>query len=142
MKMNTHLTFDGQCEEAFRFYQKCLGGTIISMVTWGETPAARQAPPGWEGKIIHATLESSDSGDFRLTGADVCAEQGYQTPQGFSILLAPASAAEAERVFDALSQDAREIRMKLDRTFWAERFGMVVDRFGIPWMVNFEKTRA
>jgi PhnB protein len=97
-----------------------------------ESPLAAGVPPTWQDKILHATL---DLGEARLTGADVSIEEGYRPPEGFSVLLEPASAADAVRVFARLSEGGT-VRMPLQRTFWAERFGMVTDRFGIPWMLN------
>ncbi|MBI3556104.1 MAG: VOC family protein [Deltaproteobacteria bacterium] len=132
MKLNPHLSFNGQCEEAFQFYQRCLGGKIVAMLPYGDTPMAEQVPPDWRKKIIHATLDLSE---VRLTGADVSDDQGYQRPQGFSVLLSPATAAEADRVFASLSENGT-VQMAIQETFWAQRFGMVVDRFGVPWMVS------
>ena len=97
------LAFDGQCEPAFRFYERCLSGSITFMQTWGESPMAAQAPQGWSGKIAHATLKV---GDTALLGSDVPAGV-YKKPQGFSIILQMDDAAAAERVFNALAEKAR-----------------------------------
>ncbi len=134
MNLNPHLTFNGECESAFRFYEKNLGGKITLMMTYGDSPIAAQAPPGWGDKILHATLSL---GDHRLTGADVPPEH-YQKPQGFSVLLHVSSAAEADRIF-AVLKEGGTVQMPLQETFWAVRFGMVVDQFGTPWIVNCEK---
>jgi PhnB protein len=131
MRLNPYLTFDGQCEAAFRFYEGCLGGKIVMMMTYGESPLADQAPPGWRGKVLHATLAL---GDQVLAGADAPPEH-YQKPQGFSVALDVDDAAEAGRIFEALAEDGA-VQMPLQETFWALRFGMVVDRFGTPWMIN------
>jgi len=133
VRLNPHLTFDGTCEEAFRFYQECLGGEIGAMVRYQGSPLEGRVPSAWRQKILQATLEL---GDDRLTGADVTAEEGYVPPTGFSVLLEPATLAEAERVFSQLGAGG-EVLLRLQETFWADRFGMIVDRFGIPWMVNF-----
>jgi PhnB protein len=95
MQVNPLLAFNGQCEAAFRFYEKCLGGKIVTMMTYGDTPAAEQAPPDWRKKIIHATLSL---GDQVLMGADATPER-YQKPQGFSVMLGLGDAPEAERIF-------------------------------------------
>jgi len=116
MRVNPHLTFDGRCEEAFRFYVAVLGGRIVAMLPYRVSPLATGVPLEWRDKILHATL---DLGEGRLTGADVSLEEGYRPPEGFSVLLEPGS-----------------VGMPLQKTFWAERFGMVTDRFGIPWMLN------
>jgi PhnB protein len=132
MRLNPHLTFDGRCEEAFRFYVGVLQGRIVSMLPYRVSPLADRVPAEWRDRILHATL---DLGEGRLTGADVSSDQGYRTPDGFSVLLEPEDAAEAERIFARLSEGGR-VGMPLQQTFWAERFGMVTDRFGIPWMLN------
>jgi PhnB protein len=100
------------------------------MLTWGDSPMARDAPPAWGGKIAHATLEI---GNTRIQGADP-GPGGYKTPQGFAISLDP-DVAEAESLFAALAQDGT-ITVPLQQTFWARAFAMVTDRFGIPWIIN------
>lgn len=132
MRLNPHLAFDGRCEEAFRFYVGALGGQILAMLPYRGSPFAERVPLEWRDRILHATL---DLGEGRLTGADVSSEEGYRAPEGFSVLLEPGNAAEAERIFGRLSEGGR-VGMPLQKTFWAERFGMVTDRFGIPWMLN------
>jgi PhnB protein len=131
MGLTTHLNFNGECEAAFRFYEQTLGGKIISMHTYDSTPAGQQVPPDWQKKIMHAEMKI---GDVLLMGADVPADR-YQTPQGFSITFQTDQPAEADRVFAALAQNA-EVQMPIQQTFWSARFGMLVDQFGIPWMVN------
>ena len=131
MQLNPHLAFNGQCEAAFRFYEKCLGGKVVFMLSYADSPMAEQVPADWGKKILHATL---GLGDQRLTGADVPPEW-YKKPQGFSVSLNVSLAAEAERIFNALAENGT-VQMPLQETFWALRFGMVVDQFGIPWMVN------
>lgn len=133
MEVNPHLSFNGQCEEAFRFYEKCLGGKIVVMLTYGDSPAAAQTPAQWHRKIIHCTLALDDQ---RLTGADVL-PGSYEKPQGFSVFL-NVDAKDGERVFNALAENGA-MQMQLQQTFWAERFGMVIDRFGIPWIVNVRR---
>jgi PhnB protein len=131
MQLNPHLAFNGQCQEAFRFYEKCLGGKVVFMMTYGDSPMADQVTSDWGKKIIHATLAL---GDQRLTGADEPPEW-YKKPQGFSVSLNVGAAAEAERIFHALAENGT-VQMPLQETFWALRFGMLVDQFGTPWMVN------
>jgi PhnB protein len=134
MQLNPHLAFNGQCEAAFKFYEKCLGGKITFMMTYGDSPVAEQTPPGRHTKILHATLAL---GDDRLTGADVSPES-YQKPQGFSVTLQIVDAAEADRIFKALAENGT-IQMPVQETFWALRFGMLLDQFGTPWIVNCGK---
>jgi PhnB protein len=131
MQLNPHLSFNGQCEEAFKFYQQCLGGNIQLMMTHGDSPIGDQVPSEWRDKILHATLVV---GETTLMGADVPPDS-YKEPRGFSVTIQINDPADAERTFRALSEGGT-VTMPLQETFWAARFGMVVDRFGIPWMVN------
>ncbi|MES2102608.1 MAG: VOC family protein [Pseudomonadota bacterium] len=137
MQMHPYLTFDGRCEAAFNFYQKVLGGKIVMMMNHGDSPMAGQVPKEWGEKILHARLEI---GDMVLMGSDSPPDY-REKPQGFSVSLSMADPAEAERIFAALSEKA-EVRMPLQQTFWAVRFGMLVDQFGIPWMVNCEQPQS
>jgi PhnB protein len=135
MKLTPYLNFDGRCLEAFEFYEKCLGGKITFKMKYGEAPMpAAQTPPGMSGKILHATFAL---GDQLLQGADGPAEH-YRKPQGFSIALSLSDAPQSERIFAALAEGGA-VGMPIQETFWALRFGMVTDRFGIPWMINCEK---
>ena len=134
MKLNPHLAFNGQCEAAFKFYEECLGGKITFMMTYGDSPVAEQTSPGRRTKILHATLAL---GHDRLTGADVSPES-YQEPQGFSVSLQIGDAAEADRIFKALAENGA-VQMPVQETFWALRFGMLVDQFGTPWIINCGK---
>jgi PhnB protein len=136
MKWNPFLTFNGQCEAAFRFYEQCLGGKIVMLLTWGNSPMADQAPPEWAGKICHATLTV---GDNVLSGADAPAPQ-YEAPKGFLIQLNVPAPTEAERIFAALAEKGT-VQMPLQQTFWAARYGHVLDEFGIPWAINCELAR-
>lgn len=131
MQLSPYLTFNGQCEAAFKFYQQCLGGNIQTMMTWGESPMTDQVPSEWRDKIIHTTLVV---GETVLSGADAPPDR-YEEPRGFSVTIQIDDPAEAERIFSALSEGGK-VQMPLQPTFWAVRFGMAVDRFGIPWMVN------
>ena len=137
MALNPYLYFDGQCEEAFKFYQKCLGGKITFMMSWEDSPMAGQTPPGWAMKILHAALASDDG---LLEGCDAMPGE-YKKPQSFCVMLKPKGAAEAERIFRALAEDGT-VQIPMAQTFWALRFGMVVDRFGMPWLINCEKPTA
>jgi len=123
------LVFNGECDAAFTLYQQCLGGTVTFRLAWGDSPMADQAPPEWRDKILHATLTL---GGTALSGADVLS---YQRPQGFQIQLNLDDVAAAERIFTQLAEGG-EVTVPLQQTFWAQRFGAVVDRFGVPWSVN------
>jgi len=132
--MNPYLVFSGQCEAAFKFYQECLGGKIEALFPFGETPSAEHVPPGWQKKIMHATLIV---GENVLMGSDAPPDH-YKAPQGFSVSLQVKEPAEAERVFQALAEGGT-VQMPIQKTFWSVRFGMLTDRFAIPWMVNCEQ---
>ena len=134
MKLNPYLVFNGQCEAAFKFYAQCLGGKIEAMFTHGETPAAQYVPPDWHKKIMHVHLSI---GDESLMGSDAPPDH-YQKPQGFSVSLQIKDPADAERAFHALAENGT-VTMPIQQTFWSVRFGMLVDQFGIPWMVNCEQ---
>jgi PhnB protein len=131
VQINPYLNFNGDCGAAFRFYEKCLGGRIVMLQTHGESPLADQVPPGWRDRVIHARLEV---GDAVLMGSDAPPEH-YEKPQGLSVSLGVAKPEEAERIFNALAEGGT-VQMPIQKTFWSVRFGMLVDRFGIPWMVN------
>jgi len=135
MRANAHLTFRGECEAAFRFYEQTLGGQLITMLRYGDSPMAASVPPDWRDKIVHATLSLGDGS--LLLGADVEPEH-YQQPRGFYVLLTVATANDAQRVFSALAEGGR-VEMALQKTFWSEAFGVVVDRFGVPWEVGCER---
>ncbi|HLK49664.1 MAG TPA: VOC family protein [Bryobacteraceae bacterium] len=134
MQLNTHLNFNGQCEEAFQFYQKSLGGIIAAMVRHEGTPAAEHVPAEWRQKIMHAELKLEGQ---ILMGADAPPNR-YRPPQGFAVTIQTQQSAEADRIFRSLAENG-EVQMPIQETFWAARFGMLVDRFGIPWMVNCPK---
>jgi PhnB protein len=135
MQMNTYLTFDGRCEEAFSFYARVLGGSIESMFRNGDTPVADQVPADWRDKIMHATLNLPGG---VLMGSDSQPGSVPVEPAGFAISLHPKEPADAERIFAALSEGGT-VQMPIQQTFWSVRFGMLTDRFGIPWMVNCEQ---
>jgi PhnB protein len=134
MNTSSHLHFKGNCREAFNSYAEVLGGRIVFAMTFGESPAAEQTAPEMRDQIIHARL---DLGGQFLLGCD--APPGhYQAPQGFNVMVAVEEPAEAQRIFEALARNGT-VTMPFQETFWARRFGMCTDRFGIPWMVNCAK---
>jgi PhnB protein len=134
MQLNPYLMFNGRCEAAFKFYERCLGGKIVAMLTHAETPIADQVPSEMRDKIIHARLVV---GDKVLMGSDAPPDR-YEEAKGFSVTLGIDDPVEAERVFHALAENGT-VGMPIQKTFWAIRFGMLVDQFGIPWMVNCEQ---
>ena len=130
-QLDAYLTFDGNCADAMRFYERTLGGKL-SLMTHADSPMAAQTPPGSADRIMHARLDF-DGG--MVMASDWMAGQPYGGMKGFSLSLIYPTAAEARRMFDTLAQGG-QVTMPMDKTFWAEAFGMLVDRFGTPWMVN------
>ena len=134
MNANLYLHFKGCCEEALNFYEKALGGVIEAMINHRDTPAAAQTAPEWLDKIIHERIRFGTD----VVMASDAPEGRYIKPQGFTLSLRTDTAEEAERAFAALSEKG-QVGMAMAETFFAYRFGMVTDRFEIPWMVLCEK---
>ncbi|TFV44111.1 VOC family protein [Bradyrhizobium niftali] len=130
--LNPYLFYQDTCEAAFNFYAKVLGGKIDAMMRASDAPPDMPAAPGREKTIMHARM--SLPGGSVLMASDAPPER-VQKPQGFSISLTIADVADAERKFNALA-DGGTVTMPFSKTFWAKGFGMCVDKFGIPWMVN------
>ena len=129
--LDAYVFFNGNCAEAMRFYERTLGGKL-DMMTHAQSPIADQVPPGSADRIMHARLTIDGR---NLMASDSMVGQPYGGMKGFSLALAYPTAAEAKRVFDALA-DGGQVTMPLQKTFWAEAFGMLTDRFGTPWMIN------
>ena len=137
MNLNAHLNFNGNCATALQFYEQHLGAKTLFTLTYAASPLAGQFPAECGDKVMHATLEV---GGTTVMAAD--SPPGfYETPKGFCLALSPEDPAEAERVFLALAENGT-VTMPLAETFWASSFGMLVDQFGIPWMVNCGKAVA
>lgn len=131
-QLDAYLFFDGNCAEAMRFYERTLNGKIEMMMTHAESPMGAQASPGNANRIMHASITI----DGRLLMAsDSMADQPYEEMKGFSLSLLYPTVAEAQQVFDALAKGG-QVRMPMEKTFWAESFGMLTDRFGTPWMIS------
>jgi PhnB protein len=133
MLLNPYLTFRGDCEAAFTLYAQVLGGKIEAMMRHQGSPMEGHVAPEWRSKIMHARLVV---GGQVLMGSDAPPDR-QEDSKGFSVSITVDQPAEAERIFHALAEKGT-VRMPIQKTFWAERFGMLVDRFGIPWMVNCE----
>ncbi len=131
MQFIAHLNFSGNCEEAFGFYENCLGGKIQSLTRYSETPAGSQVPPDFSNKVMHATLVA---GDQILMGWDAPPTH-YHAPAGINVAIQLNDVSASERIFKAMTEGGN-ITMPLQQTFWSPRFGMFTDRFGIPWMIN------
>lgn len=130
MKVTPYLIFNGQCEEAFKTYEQVLGGKIAAMFYFGDSPMATQFPQMAK-KVMHARL---DVGDQMLLASD-CPPDYFEKPQGTSVCLEVDDIENAERIFAELAKEGR-VKMPIQETFWAKRYGQLVDRFGTPWMVN------
>lgn len=135
--INPYLTFNGNCEEAFNFYKSVFGGEFPYLGRFNEMPAEYKIPEDQGEKIMHVSLPIGNG--TVLMGSDNSKEYGEATIIGnnFSISLNTDSEDEAKRLFDALSAGGK-VSMPLEKTFWGALFGMLVDKFGIQWMVNFD----
>ena len=133
MQIEPYLFFEGRCEEALAFYANAIGARIEAVLRYADSPDPvpdGRLPPGSEGKVMHAR--------FHVGGAPIMASDGLcagkSAFQGFSLSLPAKDEAEARRLFAALAEGG-EVRMPLGKTFFSPAFGMVADRFGVPWMV-------
>ena len=138
MKVQAYITFGGRCEEALEFYKQSIGAEVTSLMRWKESPdAAMKSPPGYEEKVMNAA--------FRIGETQLMADDGMGAKQaefkGISLVIEVADDAEAKRVFSALG-DGGNVTMPLMKTFWTSSFGMLTDKFGVPWMVNVEASKA
>jgi uncharacterized glyoxalase superfamily protein PhnB/uncharacterized protein YndB with AHSA1/START domain len=129
--------FSGQCEAAFKFYERVLGGRIVAMLPYTESPQCSGMAKDWQDKIMHARLQL---GDRTLMASDAPPDR-FQAPKGFYINIGVKDPAEAERIYEAMSVKGSVV-MPIQETFWAQRFAMFVDQFGTPWMINCEKAGA
>lgn len=125
-----YLFFDGKCEEALNFYQKALGANITAMMRFKESPDPTHSVPGGAEKIMHGSFKIGDS---EIMASDGCNE-GKTEFKGFALSISLPTGAEADRYFGALS-DGGQVQMPLGKTFFAEKFGMVADKFGVGWMI-------
>lgn len=133
MQFVAYLNFDGNAEAAFDFYARCFGGRVTHCMRYGDAPPEMPMPAELRDKIMHARLEV---GDQVLMASDAMAPQCPYTPiKGCSVSIQLDSPAEAERIFNALAEGGT-VQMPIQQTFWAARFGSLVDRYGVPWMIN------
>jgi PhnB protein len=134
MNLNPYLNFEGTCRKAMEFYAKVLGGKILAMMTFADMPSDQPASPEVHDLVAHARIAI---GDEVLMASDAPANR-FEKPQGFYVTLNIKDPAEAERVYNALAEGGTVI-MPIGETFWAQKFAMLKDRFGTPWMINCEK---
>jgi PhnB protein len=130
--LEPYLSFDGTCADAMRFYERVLGGKIEMMMTNADSPMAAQTAPASANRIMHARLAI---GDRAILASDLPAGTPSEGFGGFSLSLTYPTAAEAQPVFDALAEGGK-VTMPMQKTFWAEGFGMLHDKFGVRWMLN------
>ena len=131
MQVNPYLFYDGNCEEALKYYQKVLGARIEAMLPYEGGPAEMPIPADYKKKIMHARLTI----DGEVLMASDAPPEHYNKPQGFSVSLTVEDPVDAERKFKALSEGG-STSMPFSKTFFSKGFGTCVDQFGIPWMVN------
>lgn len=130
MQVESYLYFDGRCEEAIEFYRRTLGAEVEFLMRFKESPDPAMTPPGSGDKVMHASFRI---GETRIMASDGDCK-GKAAFQGFSLALSVADDVQAERLFAALG-DGGQVQMPMAETFFATRFGMVADRFGVSWMV-------
>lgn len=138
MNLNSYLFFDGSCKQAFAFYEQALDAKIESLMTWADGPMADEIPAADRDRVMHASLLL---GTDRIMGSDEMPASNYTRPTGMRVVLNADSPEDAERFFANLSTEGH-IDMPMEETFWAQRFGMLSDKFGIPWMVNCDKAEV
>jgi PhnB protein len=134
MDLNTYLGFDGNCAAAFKFYEKVLGGKILMMMSYCDMPGCTDMSDDTKKKVAHVRMQL---GDKLLMGSDSPPGR-FEQPKGFHMNIGVTDPAQADRLFAALSEKGT-VTMPIQETFWATRFGMLVDQFGTPWMINCEK---
>jgi PhnB protein len=135
MQLHTYLNYGGNCEQAFRFYEQHLGGTITMLMRHGEQPTPSEVPADFNGKVLHARM---NLGGTELLGADI---PGYQPMRSAYLSLSVNSDEEADRIYGLLS-DGGQLFMPMQETFFASRFAMLRDRFGTSWMLIRQKSRS
>ena len=132
MTISPYLNFAGNCGEAFRFYHQVLGGNL-EVMTFGDSPMSNDVPPDWADRVIHCCLTV----DGQMLMASDAPPEHFSPAQGMHVSIGLSSFADGERIFRELSEGGM-VTMPFEKTFWAPGFGMCVDRFGTPWMVNVE----
>lgn len=133
MNFNPYLNFNGDCAEAMQFYAEVFGGEVTFVQTFGESGMAADMPPEMHDMVMHATLQIGD----RIIMASDDPTGKYKSPCGFHVQTGFPDFDKAKSIFTALSEGGT-ITMPFEKTFWTEGFGITRDRFGTPWMVNFD----
>ena len=133
-KINSYLTFNGNCREAMTFYKECIGGEL-SFQTIGESPMAEQMPEKVRDYILHSTLVK---GDLILMGSDMVPDEGLRKGNAISLMLDCSSEEEIKGLYEALSKDGKKDH-PLETSFWGATFGDITDKFGNHWLLHFDK---
>ena len=137
MTLETYLFFNGRCDEALAFYKTAVGAEVEMLMRFNQSPdplPAGAIPPGFENKVMHCSFRV---GNTRVMASDGC-EAGGPKFAGFTLCLAVKTEADADKYFNALAEGGT-VKMPLSKTFWSPRYGMLVDKFGVEWMVNVEQ---
>jgi PhnB protein len=132
MQLQPYLSFSGQCEEALDFYRSVFGGEIVGINRYGGSQMEGDVPPDWGDKVMHATFIA---GDITIMAADSCQEQPGANNARARLCVGSAVHDDGQRVFDGLAAGG-SVTVPYAKQFWGSSFGMLVDRFGIEWMVN------
>lgn len=130
MQIQPYLFFEGRAEEAIEFYKKTLGAKVEMVMRFKEAPDQSMISPGSGEKVMHGAIKIGDSIVLMSDGRN----SGKPDFQGFSLTIYPKDEADADKVFAALGEGG-QVRMPMDKTFFAKRFGMLADKFGVGWMI-------
>ncbi|VTU14865.1 MULTISPECIES: VOC family protein [unclassified Variovorax] len=136
--MQAYLTFNGNAAEALAFYAKCLDGKILFSMTFGESPMGKDTPAALKDKIMHATLEARG---HQIMASDAPPEYPFEGYKGFSLSVQAKNVQEGEALFKALGAGGK-VTMPFGPQFWSTGFGVLEDKFGVPWMINTEEMPA
>jgi PhnB protein len=130
MQVQVYLSFDGRAEEAIEFYKKTLGAKVTMLMRWKDSPDPKMCMPGAENKVMHAYVNIGETGVMMSDGHN----KGAPKFDGFNLSIATKTAAEADKLFNALLEGGKAT-MPQSKTFFSERFGMLTDKFGVSWMI-------
>ena len=136
--MEAYLSFNGNAADALAFYAKSLGGKILFSMTFGESPMGAETPADYKNKIMHATLEARGK---QIMASDLPPGMAFDGYKGFSLSVQAKDVKEGEQLFKALSEGGK-VTMPYAATFWSPGFGMLEDKFGVPWMVNVDQPQS
>ena len=138
MQPTIYLFFNGNCLEAMTHYAETLGGKVGDVFRNGDAPDPESRMPGGDDMVMNMSMQLGNATVMASDNSDGM----YEKPRGFAVSIAPPSLAEFERIHAALAEDAQSVAMAPGETFWAERFSMFTDRYGTPWMLNYEGDKA